>query len=152
MTVDCGIRSLDEVALANSLGMDVIVTDHHGTDHNMVADDDDHRPCHDGVEHGNLAAVADEIGGKLRRDGTVKPGQLILQSKFKQLGTMLRGFRQIRQNKQRISTLLTYFTASATSVEVTTSWLVRPKLILRTVAMVASSFAQYRVKAAPKNL
>ncbi len=29
ITVDCGIRSLDEVALARSLGMAVIVTDHH---------------------------------------------------------------------------------------------------------------------------
>ena len=29
ITVDCGITSVKEVALANSLGMDVIVTDHH---------------------------------------------------------------------------------------------------------------------------
>ncbi len=29
ITVDCGIRSLEEVALANRLGLDVIVTDHH---------------------------------------------------------------------------------------------------------------------------
>ena len=29
ITVDCGIRSLDEVALARQLGMHVIVTDHH---------------------------------------------------------------------------------------------------------------------------
>ncbi len=29
ITVDCGIRSLDEVALARRLGMQVIVTDHH---------------------------------------------------------------------------------------------------------------------------
>ena len=29
VTVDCGIRSLDEVAHANRLGLDVIVTDHH---------------------------------------------------------------------------------------------------------------------------
>ncbi len=29
LTVDCGISNRDEVALANSLGMDVIVTDHH---------------------------------------------------------------------------------------------------------------------------
>jgi single-stranded-DNA-specific exonuclease len=29
VTVDCGIRSLDEVRYAGSLGMDVIVTDHH---------------------------------------------------------------------------------------------------------------------------
>lgn len=29
ITVDCGIRSLDEVALARQLGMTVIVTDHH---------------------------------------------------------------------------------------------------------------------------
>jgi single-stranded-DNA-specific exonuclease len=29
ITVDCGIGSVDEVALARSLGMDVIVTDHH---------------------------------------------------------------------------------------------------------------------------
>jgi single-stranded-DNA-specific exonuclease len=29
VTVDCGIRSIDEVAHANRLGMDVIVTDHH---------------------------------------------------------------------------------------------------------------------------
>ena len=29
ITVDCGIRSWDEVAFANRLGLDVIVTDHH---------------------------------------------------------------------------------------------------------------------------
>jgi single-stranded-DNA-specific exonuclease len=29
ITVDCGIRSVEEVAFANRLGMDVIVTDHH---------------------------------------------------------------------------------------------------------------------------
>ena len=29
ITVDCGIRSIDEVALAVHLGMDVIITDHH---------------------------------------------------------------------------------------------------------------------------
>jgi single-stranded-DNA-specific exonuclease len=29
VTVDCGIRSVQEVALANSLGVDVILTDHH---------------------------------------------------------------------------------------------------------------------------
>ena len=29
ITVDCGIRSVDEVAFARQLGMDVIVTDHH---------------------------------------------------------------------------------------------------------------------------
>ena len=29
ITVDCGITSVKEVALADQLGMDVIVTDHH---------------------------------------------------------------------------------------------------------------------------
>jgi single-stranded-DNA-specific exonuclease len=29
LTVDCGVRALEEVAMANELGMDVIVTDHH---------------------------------------------------------------------------------------------------------------------------
>ena len=29
ITVDCGITAVDEVALANELGMDVVVTDHH---------------------------------------------------------------------------------------------------------------------------
>ena len=29
ITVDCGITDVDEVALAQSLGIDVIVTDHH---------------------------------------------------------------------------------------------------------------------------
>ena len=29
ITVDCGVTSLEEVALANDLGMDVIITDHH---------------------------------------------------------------------------------------------------------------------------
>ena len=29
ITVDCGIRSIDEIKLANELGMDVILTDHH---------------------------------------------------------------------------------------------------------------------------
>jgi single-stranded-DNA-specific exonuclease len=31
VTVDCGARSLDEVAHANQLGLDVIITDHHST-------------------------------------------------------------------------------------------------------------------------
>ncbi len=29
ITVDCGIRSIDEVAYGNSLGLDIIITDHH---------------------------------------------------------------------------------------------------------------------------
>lgn len=29
LTVDCGIRSVDEVAYGNSLGLDIIITDHH---------------------------------------------------------------------------------------------------------------------------
>lgn len=29
LTVDCGIRSVDEVAFGNSLGLDIIITDHH---------------------------------------------------------------------------------------------------------------------------
>ncbi len=29
ITVDCGIRSVDEVAYGNSLGLDIIITDHH---------------------------------------------------------------------------------------------------------------------------
>ena len=29
ITVDCGVRALGEIALANELGMDVIVSDHH---------------------------------------------------------------------------------------------------------------------------
>ena len=29
ITVDCGITSVKEIALANQLGMEVIVTDHH---------------------------------------------------------------------------------------------------------------------------
>lgn len=29
VTVDCGIRSVEEVALANAVGLDVIITDHH---------------------------------------------------------------------------------------------------------------------------
>ncbi len=29
ITVDCGVRSVEEIAHANSLGMDVVVTDHH---------------------------------------------------------------------------------------------------------------------------
>jgi single-stranded-DNA-specific exonuclease len=29
ITVDCGVRSIEEVVLANQLGMDVIITDHH---------------------------------------------------------------------------------------------------------------------------
>ncbi len=30
ITVDCGIRSVDEVAHANAIGLDIIITDHHG--------------------------------------------------------------------------------------------------------------------------
>lgn len=30
VTVDCGVRSYEEVAYANELGLDVIITDHHG--------------------------------------------------------------------------------------------------------------------------
>ena len=33
ITVDCGVRSLEEVAYAQDLGMDVIVTDHHSIGH-----------------------------------------------------------------------------------------------------------------------
>jgi single-stranded-DNA-specific exonuclease len=33
ITVDCGVRSLEEVAYAQGLGMDVIVTDHHSIGH-----------------------------------------------------------------------------------------------------------------------
>lgn len=33
ITVDCGIRSLDEVALARELGMQVVITDHHHVGH-----------------------------------------------------------------------------------------------------------------------
>ncbi|HSH03273.1 MAG TPA: single-stranded-DNA-specific exonuclease RecJ [Anaerolineae bacterium] len=35
ITVDCGIRSLDEVAHANTLGLDIIITDHHSLGHTM---------------------------------------------------------------------------------------------------------------------
>ncbi|MFL7794897.1 MAG: single-stranded-DNA-specific exonuclease RecJ [Anaerolineae bacterium] len=31
VTVDCGVRSLDEISHANQLGLDVIITDHHST-------------------------------------------------------------------------------------------------------------------------
>jgi single-stranded-DNA-specific exonuclease len=37
VTVDCGVRSLDEVAFANRLGMDVIVTDHHNVGRRLPA-------------------------------------------------------------------------------------------------------------------
>jgi len=35
VTVDCGVRSLEEVAHANRLGLDVIITDHHSTGPNL---------------------------------------------------------------------------------------------------------------------
>ena len=35
VTVDCGIRSLDEVAHANQVGLDVIITDHHSAGPNL---------------------------------------------------------------------------------------------------------------------
>lgn len=35
ITVDCGVRDLEEIDLANSLGMDVIVTDHHQTSEHL---------------------------------------------------------------------------------------------------------------------
>ena len=37
VTVDCGIRSLEEVAVARRLGMDVIVTDHHSVGKELPA-------------------------------------------------------------------------------------------------------------------
>ena len=47
ITVDCGITGNDEVAFANSLGMDVVVTDHHECKETLpeaVAVVDPHRP------------------------------------------------------------------------------------------------------------
>jgi single-stranded-DNA-specific exonuclease len=37
VTVDCGVSSVDEIALANARGMDVIVTDHHHVPPNLPA-------------------------------------------------------------------------------------------------------------------
>ena len=59
ITVDCGITGNEEVDFANSLGMDVVVTDHHEckeTLPNAVAVVDPHRPgC--GYPHRNLSGV-----------------------------------------------------------------------------------------------
>ena len=47
ITVDCGITGVDEVAYANSIGMDVVITDHHECKETLpeaVAVVDPHRP------------------------------------------------------------------------------------------------------------
>ena len=97
VTVDCGITGVEEVDFANSLGMDVIITDHHECKETLphaAAVVDPHRPdCGYPFKHlagcgvalklvlaesdtssGTFAAVSDKqalIGGLLDADGAV---------------------------------------------------------------------------------
>ena len=59
ITVDCGITGVEEVDFANSLGMDVVITDHHECKQTLpaaVAVVDPHR-CDGGYPHKNLSGV-----------------------------------------------------------------------------------------------
>ena len=59
VTVDCGITAMEEAELCRSLGMDLVITDHHeckGTLPQAVAVVDPHRPD-GGYPHKNLSGV-----------------------------------------------------------------------------------------------
>ena len=76
ITVDCGITGNDEVDFANSLGMDVVVTDHHECKENLpdaVAVVDPHRPdCPYPFKHlagcGVALKLVLALGGENRED------------------------------------------------------------------------------------
>ena len=76
ITVDCGITGNDEVAFANSLGMDVVVTDHHECKEALpeaVAVVDPHRPdCPYPFKHlagvGVALKLVLALGGESRED------------------------------------------------------------------------------------
>ena len=76
ITVDCGITGNDEVAYANALGMDVVVTDHHECKEHLpaaVAVVDPHRPdCPYPFKHlagvGVALKLVLALGGESRED------------------------------------------------------------------------------------
>ena len=60
ITVDCGITALEEAALCRTLGMDLVITDHHECKEELpraAAIVDPHKPG-DGYPHRNLSGVA----------------------------------------------------------------------------------------------
>lgn len=70
ITVDCGITSVDEVALARSLGMDVVVSDHHQPGE-VLPDCPTLHPSVDGYPFADLCgtAVAWKLACALRESG-----------------------------------------------------------------------------------
>ena len=63
ITVDCGVRAFDEVAAANRLGLDVVVTDHHAAglqlpDALTIVDPERPMPDSDGLPRQPRAALA----------------------------------------------------------------------------------------------
>ena len=78
VTVDCGITAVDEVALAQSLGIDVVVTDHHQPG-DELPDCPILHPSLDGYPFTDLCgtAVAWKLSTALRTAaGTGSPGAL----------------------------------------------------------------------------
>ena len=76
ITVDCGVTGVEEVAFANSIGMDVVVTDHHECQEQLppaVAVVDPHRPdCEYPFKHlagvGVALKLVLALGGENRED------------------------------------------------------------------------------------
>lgn len=80
ITVDCGVTAIDEVKLAHSLGMDVIVTDHHqpGSD---LPDCTILHPAVDGYPFEELCgtAVAWKLACALREGSGAPPSEAVAQ-------------------------------------------------------------------------
>lgn len=76
ITVDCGITAVDEVALARSLGMDVVVTDHHQPGP-QLPDCPILHPAVDGYPFEGLCgtAVAWKLSCALREGSGAPPGE-----------------------------------------------------------------------------
>ncbi len=70
VTVDCGVTAVDEVALAQELGMEIVITDHHQPDAELPACPVLH-PELSGYPFPQLCgtAVAAKLASRLRRDG-----------------------------------------------------------------------------------
>jgi single-stranded-DNA-specific exonuclease len=75
ITVDCGITAVEEVALAKSLGMDIVVTDHHQPGPELP-DCPILHPAVDGYPFESLCgtAVAWKLASALRESGVGSPG------------------------------------------------------------------------------
>ncbi len=80
ITVDCGITALDEVALARSLGMEVVVTDHHQPGEELP-DCPILHPALDGYPFEQLCgtAVAWKLASALRQRSCAPPTETVAQ-------------------------------------------------------------------------